>query len=393
MHDTPKYLFLKQSATLQSYFGELCLDIPRPGMAATVFSEIEEGQIGNIRFQTGPKYNRCSFGARVLSWAAYFGAASRFSFCVKGRPLLFIVAQPPFLPLIGYLQKKMLGRQYVVWIDDVYPDTLIRKGELRANGWVARLWMAFNRKTLGNSEHIFTLGPQMLEVVRQYLNAGFPATIIPTWVDTDVIHPVPMSENTWAKRLGLEDKFTIMYSGNFGETHELESLLEAASRLHARADLRFVLIGAGARWDSVRKSVAEHSHTNIIVLPWQPVEVLSESLSSADVSFVSLGEGIEGVSMPSKTYYAMAAGAAIMASCVYESDLGEVVRRSACGVIVRPNCVEDIVVAIQHLSSDPVKLKAFKENARYAAVNYYSRRMNAELVRETVERISESRGR
>jgi glycosyltransferase involved in cell wall biosynthesis len=393
MHDTPYYLFLKQSATLRSYFGELCLDIPQPGRAAIVFSEIDGGEVGNVLFQTGPKYNRSSFGARVLSWAAYFGAAARFAFSVKGRPLLFIVAQPPFLPLIGYLQKKMLGRQYVVWIDDVYPDVLIRKGVLRTNGWVARLWRVFNRKTLENSEHVFTLGPQMLQVVQQYLTAGFPATIVPTWVDTDVIHPVPKSENAWAKELGLEDKFTIMYSGNFGEIHEVESLLEAARRLRARADLRFVLIGAGARWESIRKSVRERDDTNIAVLPWQPVEVLSESLSSADVSFVSLGEGIEGVSMPSRTYYAMAAGAAIMASCVNESDLGEVVRRSACGVIVRPNRVEDIVDAIEHLSSDSVRMKAFKENARHAAVEYYSRSVNARIVRETVEQILRCRGR
>ncbi|MGH9615359.1 MAG: hypothetical protein ACRD28_01375, partial [Acidobacteriaceae bacterium] len=110
---------------------------------------------------------------------AYIGAAARFAFRVKGRPLLFIVAQPPFLPLIGYLQKKVLGRKYVVWIDDVYPDVLIRKGVLRVDSWIVRLWSAFNRKMLANSEHVFTLGPDMLAAVRKYLVDGFPATIVP----------------------------------------------------------------------------------------------------------------------------------------------------------------------------------------------------------------------
>jgi glycosyltransferase involved in cell wall biosynthesis len=96
--------------------------------------------------------------------------------------------------------------------------------------------------------------------------------------------------------------------------------------------------------------------------------------------------------MPSKTYYAMAAGSVIMASCVEQSDLAEIVKRSTCGVIVRPNVVEDIVSTIEYLSSHPIETTAYKENARNAAVEYYSRRVNARLVRETLDRISDNNG-
>jgi glycosyltransferase involved in cell wall biosynthesis len=167
--------------------------------------------------------------------------------------------------------------------------------------------------------------------------------------------------------------------------------MAAARRLHARSDLHFLLVGSGAKWESVRSSVEERHDVNITVLPWQPSEILSESLSSADVSFVSLAKGIEGMSMPSKTYYAMAAGSAILASCTEQSDLAEVVRSSSCGVIVRPNVVEDIVNACEHLSSHPMEMATYKENARTAAVKRYSREVNARLVREIVESISDGR--
>jgi glycosyltransferase involved in cell wall biosynthesis len=388
MIDSPQYLFMQQSGTVHSYFGELCLDIPRPDMTAVVLSEIDSGLVGNVFFQTGAIYKRSSFRARVLSWLLYLVDAAWFAFRINGCPLLFIVAQPPFLPLIGYMQKILFGRKYVVWIDDVYPDVLVRKGVLRENGWITQLWRTFNRKTLGNAEHIFTLAPQMLKAVRQYLTEGFPASIIPTWVDTDVIHPVSKMENVWAREHGLENKFTIMYSGNFGETHDVESLLEAARHLQARSDLRFVLIGAGVKWELVSKSVRERRDNNIIVLPWQPDEVLSESLSTADVSFVSLGKGMEGMSMPSKTYFAMAAGTAILASCTEESDLGVVVKKSNCGLIVRPECFEDIIDAIQILSSNSENINRYKQNARNASVEYYSRTVNVERLRNTLEQIT-----
>jgi glycosyltransferase involved in cell wall biosynthesis len=393
MHDTPDYIFFKQSASLRSYFGELCLDVPQADMAALVVSEIDQSRIGNVCFQSAPKYNRRSHGSRLFSWMVYCAYATWRAFRLKGRPLLFIVAQPPFLPFIGLLQKKLLGRKYVVWVDDVYPDILVRKGVLRPNSWIVKVWGAFNRVVLANSEHVFTLGPNMLEAVRKYLAPGSPSTIIPTWVDTDVIYPVPKQSNAWAKSHGLEGKFTIMYSGNFGETHEVDLLLAVARRLHTRSDLHFLLVGSGAKWESIRSSVEEEHDVNITVLPWQPSEILSESLSSADVSFVSLAKGIEGMSLPSKTYYAMAAGSAILASCSEQSDLAEVVKNSSCGVIVRPNVVEDIVNACEHLSSHPMEMAAYKENARTAAVERYSRRVNARLVRDTLERISENEGR
>jgi glycosyltransferase involved in cell wall biosynthesis len=381
------YLFLKQSAQYRSYFGELCLDVPHPDEFAVVYSEIDAGAKGNVQFCTGPGYRRESFRSRILSWLKYFMAALRFSLCYEGRPLLFIVAQPPILPLLGYLEKKILGRSYVVWVDDIYPDVLIRRGVLKRSGLVARLWRVFNRITLGDADHIFTLSPQMLGTLQQYLSPDIPASVIPTWVDTEAVHPVPKACNPWALKHGLADKLTILYSGNFGDTHDLEPLLTAARQLRNQSDLRFVFIGTGHKWEALRKSVAENGDTNIMVLPWQPAEVLTQSLASADIAFVSLGKGVEGISMPSKTYYAMSAGSAILASCSEQSDLDLLVKRFACGVSVRPRSVSELVAAIENLSGNLHILRSCQANARAAAVEHYSRPKNVPLIREALAAI------
>ncbi|KKL81786.1 hypothetical protein LCGC14_1991270, partial [marine sediment metagenome] len=48
---------------------------------------------------------------------------------------------------------------------------------------------------------------------------------------------------------------------------------------------------------------------NVTLLPFQPFDVLPLSLASADCVITCLDEGYEGLSVPSKTYYALAAGA------------------------------------------------------------------------------------
>jgi len=384
MAQDPRYLFLKQAAKLHSYFGDLCLDLCGSRDHGVVYSEIEDGKIGNVEFRSGPKYDRGSFRKRAVSWGAYFLRAAQFAFRVKGKPLLFIIAQPPFLPLLGYLQKKMLGRHYVVWIDDVYPDVLVRRGVVQADGLIDRLWSAFNRIVFRNADQVFTLGPYMAEVVSQYLPSSMTATIVATSVDTEFVRPVPKFGNTFAERYGLVNKISVMYSGNVGETHEVQSLLKAAQKLSSRSDIHFMIIGGGAQWEAMVSMVGEQQATNITLLPWQPASVLPYSLASADIAFVSLDKGTEGISMPSKTYYAMAAGSAILASCTGNSDLADVVTRSNCGVVVEPGNVDEVVRAIEVLSENPEYLLSLKQNSRTAAVERYSRFVTVEKVRNAI---------
>jgi glycosyltransferase involved in cell wall biosynthesis len=389
MQAAPDYFFLKQSASLRSYFCELCQDIPKPDQTAVVLCDLKADSIGNISFVPGPKYQRGSFGSRALSWLHYFAVALKTAFSLSGDPLVFVVAQPPFLPVLGYIQKKLLGRRYVLWIDDVYPDVLVRKKLIRDQGYVFRLFAALNRLTFNNCEHLFTISPHMHLTLQRYLSKATPVTISPTWVDTNLIYPIPRSENVWAKQHGLEDKFVVMYSGNFGETHDVESLLTAARQMRSKSGVFFILIGTGTKWDAVCRSVCKEGDSNVLVLPWQPTELLTQSLSAADLAYVSLGRDIDGVSMPSKIYYAMAAGSAILASCERDSDLGNVVEASRCGIIVRPGSVEEIVGAVELLSNDRDRLTAtYKQNARLSAVGLYSRAVNVSAVRETVRSIA-----
>ena len=135
-------------------------------------------------------------------------------------------------------------------------------------------------------------------------------------------------------------------------------------------------------------ALAEQHQANITLLPWQPIDMLPYSLSSADIAFVSLDKGSEGISMPSKTYSAMAAGSAILASCALNSDLADVVTTSNCGVVVEPRNVDEVVRAITNLCSNPEDLKTLKQNSRNAAVERYSRIVNSRIVKDVLQELT-----
>jgi glycosyltransferase involved in cell wall biosynthesis len=383
----PRYLFFKQTAGVRNYFCELAQDVAAGEGRSLVFSDIVSPPMGGLEFRLGPRYRRNTEAARLLTWARYCMAAAWFAFRVRGRPVLFMIAQPPFLPLLGYLQKKLLGRKYVVWVDDVYPDILIQRGRMRRGGLAARAWAAFNRRVLGAAEHVTTLGPCMMENVRAYLKPDAATSIIPTWVDTEFIRPRAKSENPFAAQHGQQAKLTVMYSGNLGASHDVMSILAAARELRPDARIHFMIIGAGPQWEAIQTAVREHGDTNVTLLPLQPEEMLPYSLATAEIALVSLDKGTEGVSMPSKTYYSMAAGAAIAAISVEQSDLAHVVRAYECGFVAPPGDVEALAAGIRRLAGDPQELERLRQNARRAAEQHYSRAVNTARVRAILSSI------
>ena len=138
-------------------------------------------------------------------------------------------------------------------------------------------------------------GPYMMKVLSKYIPANVLATVVPTWVDTDFIRPISKANNPFARAHGQQDKFTVMYSGNLGETHDIAAILTAARELRDRADIHFMIIGSGPQWHSIASSVEVARDPNISVLPLQPSEVYRTHWLRELVFVVSMGRGVEGI--------------------------------------------------------------------------------------------------
>jgi glycosyltransferase involved in cell wall biosynthesis len=265
----------------------------------------------------------------------------------------------------------------VLLLYDIYPDVGERMGLLKPGGLVARAWRRASARSMLAAEGVITLGEHMAETLRGHLRPGdeCPIEAIPNWADTDVIRPRPKGDNPFAREHGLVGKFVVMYSGSFGATHDTESIVEAAASLRDLADVQFVLIGGGTREREVADLVASRRLPNVTLLPFQPLNVLPFSLAAADCAVVCLDEGYEGVAVPSKTYHALAAGAAILAVSPLETELVDLIREEECGVHILPRQPEYLAEAVRRLHGDRALLGRMKAAARDAAEGHFSRRL------------------
>ena len=71
-------------------------------------------------------------------------------------------------------------------------------------------------------------------------------------------------------------------------------------------------------------------------MAWQPYELRSLSLSSADIHVVGLARGLAGYVVPSRLYGMLAAGRPVIAAAEAESETAQLVRASAAAWSCRP---------------------------------------------------------
>jgi glycosyltransferase involved in cell wall biosynthesis len=327
--------------------------------------------IDDVREIRLPRNRNSSMVARLWGWFTFLLLGGLRALFEPGRPVLFIVTNPPLAPLIGYALKKLKRQRYVLLFYDLYPEAMERFAGLSPQSIVARAWRTMNRAAVRHADRVITISPHLAQTVAQYLPLD-QIRIIPTWVDTDVIRPLPKAENELAARQGQTDKLTVLYSGNLGRVHDLSLLPDLADQLRAVPDVHFLIIGEGPGRAPLETACARLQLSNVTFLPLQPEEVLPCSLACADIALVALAEGGEGVSMPSKTYYMLAAGAALLGLCRDGSDLAAVIDAHRCGQHVPSHAATQAAQAILRMRADPQLLEQYRANARRAAAQHYS---------------------
>jgi len=330
-----------------------------------------------LHIEPAPGYDRSNYFSRFMSWIKYFFKALWFVWKQPKNSTLFIVSNPPFLGLVGLFFKYIRRQRYVVLVYDIYPDMLIGLGRLK-RGVISGCWDYFNRLVYENAAQMITIAHDMSMRLEKKFHVfktdGKKIVCIPPWADIELIKPLDKKQNRFAAKYDLLEKTTILYSGNMGHSHDIETILETAKKLRREAGIHFLFIGEGAKWLLVEKTIEEFQLKNITLLPFQPEEILPLSITSGDIGIVTYEDGTQGCMSPSKAYYYMAAGLPVLVISKYETDLTRLLKEKGCGIWVKNGDVAGITMAVKELSENPVLLAEYKKAARKTAEQFYSRK-------------------
>ena len=291
------------------------------------------------------------------------GAVGYVMFNLSSNTPLLIASNPPYAGILGILFNIVRRGKYYFLLQDIFPESAVMSEIIKQNSILYQFFSKLIYLTYKYSEYIIVLSTSMQEFLeRKYPDLKPKIKVIENWALED-IPVVSKPENNFAQQHELDEIFTVLYSGNMGRLHDIETITEAAKILKDEP-IKFVFIGDGAKTKIVKQAIENFQLKNILLLPYQPRELLPLSLTACDISLVSLIPGAESIVAPSKLYGMLAAGRGIISISVPNSYIDKLLTNSGCGVNVPPDDPQQLAEIIRQLARDNQRVKSMGEIAR-----------------------------
>lgn len=318
-------VFVPDPASVGQHMADVAFEMARRGHRVIVYTANRGYDDPTVRYparetRKGVEIRRLalsSFGKKSLIIRA-LGTFTFLMQCIfialftRRLGAIFFSTSPPLIGTAAALASVVRGIPIAYWAMDLNPDQLIAMGKIKSHSWTAKILERVNRFILGRSNLVIALDRFMAGRLR---DRGVPDShmlVMPPWSHEDNLAEVPQDQNPFRQRHNLQGKLVIMYSGNHSPANPLRTLLDATLHFKSDDSLRFLFVGGGLGKKEVEQHIRDHQLSNVISLPYQPLEELGNSLGAADVHVVSLGEEMVGIIHPCKIYGAMAVGRPIL---------------------------------------------------------------------------------
>ncbi|MCH4902848.1 glycosyltransferase [Cylindrospermopsis raciborskii CHAB3438] len=365
-----QYFYPHHGATSQ-LITDLAKGLSQHGYTVNIFTETKSKETTpesfskiNIKRAFSPVKSSISIFSKVISSTFFLiGALWYVMFGIPSNTSILIVSNPPYAGIIGILYKIVRRGKYYFLLQDIFPESAAISGIMKEKSVLYKFFGKLIYTTCKYSKYTIVLSSSMQEFLeKKYPDLNPQIKVIENWAIED-IPTINKQENDFAKQHKLDGIFTVLYSGNLGRLHDIETIAEAAKILK-NEPIKFVFIGGGAKTKIVNQAIKNYRLQNILLLPYQPRELLPLSLTACDISLISLMLGAESIVAPSKLYGMLAAGRGIISVSVPNSYIDKLLTNSGCGINVSPDNPPLLADTIRQLANDDQRVKSMGEIAR-----------------------------
>lgn len=349
----------------RSIYGQAGAQLPK----YEVIDGIEIHRVGASLF------GRKGLIARAADFGLFYILAALKLLTMKRPDVVVGFTTPPFIALLGLVCRAFRGSKAVYWLMDLYPDVPVQSGVFQASSPITRICEWFSRLILKRSDATVVLGRCMRDRV---LAKGAPDNrvhFIPVWAGEDAVQPVEHRDNPYRQQWNPDNRFVVMYSGNFGIAHDSKAILEAiieVTRPQEPHPVRFIFVGSGNRKKEVLALIEQHNLQDCVAwYEYQPREKIAQSLSCADAHLISLASGMEGLIVPSKFFGILAVARPGLFVGSPTSEIGRILTESGSGITISPGDGPALAAAIRDLAAHGDKARQMGLKGRAALLGKY----------------------
>jgi colanic acid biosynthesis glycosyl transferase WcaI len=323
---------------------------------------------------------------RSLDYLTFYLAAGwRLWRLAQANDIIVAKTDPPLLSTVISPIARLKAAHLVNWLQDIFPEVAEALGLGGQSGRVAFTMMhRFRNWSLRMADMNVVVGQTM---ATRLLGLGVGPKVIrviQNWSDEALVFPMaPAAQNALRQSWAPKARFLVVYAGNLGRAHDIDTILEAMTILNERAvksstndiarQILFIFVGGGAQRARLEREVVRRRLANVRLHPYQPRERLAETLSVADLHLVSLNPKLEGLVVPSKFYGIAAAGRPTLFIGASDGEIARLIDEARCGFTVSPDDAEAVVDRILQLAETPELCAELGARARAAFEQHWTK--------------------
>lgn len=314
-------------------------------------------------------YDKSNIAKRLFTWIKGSLQIKSIIKKIESSADVLYFTNPP----LSYLWADKLNNKFAIVEYDIYPDAL---RNVKCPTILIKWWSKRNKEIFEKAEGIITLSDGMKEQLTHYCSPE-KIRVVSNWSYEDRIDLVPKENNKLVDLYSLSDKFVVLYSGNIGYTHNVESIINVAEVLSDNKKVVFLIIGDGGKKSTLEKMVKNKKLTNVIFSDFLPIEDIKYSLSCANLGVVTLTKETAKVSVPSKTYNLLSYGIPLLNISPSDSELGRIIEKNNCGESFSPTEIKAISIYIENCIKNEVQYSEYRKHAKAASLLFTKKNAKA----------------
>jgi len=308
------------------------------------------------------------FVKRTLDYISFMPPAVLASFFVR-KPDLVIGTSPQFFTVCAaYLVSRIKRIPFVFELRDIWPESIKAVGAMN-DSIVIKLLEKVELFLYRKAELIISVTYTFKKTL---IDRGVEAEkikVITNGVDISRFSKVD-KDISLVSQFELQGKFVAGYVGTHGMAHHLETILDAALIAQENNDdIRFLLLGNGARKQELVELAKKMGLTNMIFIDSVPKDDVARYWSLLDVSIIHLKKiDLFASVIPSKLFECMAMGIPVLHGVLGES--AEIVENNQMGFVFEPENEQQLYKLLIKLKENAGIYQRFQKQAIKASKKY-----------------------
>jgi glycosyltransferase involved in cell wall biosynthesis len=248
----------------------------------------------------------------ALTYGSFVVAASVRLLFRRRHPwdvVLVYEPSPVTTALPALFHRAMTGIPVAIWVQDLWPESIVSTGMVRAKLLVSLV----GRLSNGIYRACDRVMGQSRSFVERLAEAGVARDrldYLPNWAE-DSYRPVPAPapESEW------ERGFSVLFAGNLGRVQALDTILEAAALVDDDPEVHWVILGDGATRQWMEEEARRRGLGRVHFLGRHPAAEMPRFFARASAMLVSLkADASLAMTIPAKLQSYLACGRPILAS-------------------------------------------------------------------------------